>query len=63
MKKNTLTQEEKDRVSYLSHIPNYYKTESEFEEFCQLSKKLGLPEPDRASKIRPLHEKGRYKAL
>ena len=45
------------RFSYLRHIPNCYKTDEEFEEYCQFVKRLGLPNPDRNLKVRPLHEK------
>ena len=45
------------RFSYLRHIPNCYKTDKEFEEYCQFVKRLGLPNPDRNSKIRPLYKK------
>ncbi len=45
------------RFSYLRHIPNCHKTDKEFEEYCQFAKRLGLPNPNRNSKIRPLHEK------
>ena len=38
-------------------LPYYYKTDEEFEEYCQFAKRLGLPKPDRNSKVRPLHEK------
>nr|DAP27596.1 MAG TPA: hypothetical protein [Caudoviricetes sp.] len=60
MKTTNLTEKEKERVSYLSHIPNCYKTDQEFKEHCAFSKKLGLPQPNRNSKVRPLHEIGRY---
>ena len=55
-KKINLTEAEKERVSYLNHIPNAYKTDSEFEEYCKFLKILGFPKPDRESKVRPLHK-------
>ena len=57
MKKKKLNEKEFNRFSYLRHIPNYHKTNEEFEEYCEFAKRLGLPKPDRNSKIRPLHEK------
>lgn len=57
MSKKKLTGDELKRFSYLRHIPNYNKTDEEFKEYCQLTKGVGLPKPDRNSKVRPLHEK------
>lgn len=42
---------------YLRHIPNVRKTKEEFELYCKMAKKHGLPKPDRNSYVRPLHEK------
>lgn len=33
------------------------KTDEEFKEYCQFAERVGLPKPDRNSKVRPLHEK------
>ena len=57
MTKKKLEEKEFNRFSYLRHIPNFYKTDEEFEEYCQFAKRLGLPKPDRNSRVRPLHEK------
>ncbi len=57
MSKKKLSEDELKRFSYLRHIPNYNKTDEEFKEYCQLAKRVGLPKPDRNSKVRPLHEK------
>lgn len=57
MTKKKLEEKEFNRFSYLRHIPNFYKTDEEFEEYCQFAKRLGLSKPDRNSKVRPLHEK------
>ena len=56
MSKKKLSEVEFKRFSYLRHIPNFNKTEGEFEEYCQFAKKVGLPKPYRNSKVRPLHE-------
>lgn len=42
---------------YLRHIPNIHKTNEEFELYCEMTKRVGLPTPNRNSGIRPLHEK------
>ncbi len=55
-KKINLTKEEQERFFYLRHIPNINKTDKEFDEYCLLANKVGLPKPDRNSKCRPLHE-------
>lgn len=57
MSKKKLIEVEFKRFSYLRHIPNCNKTDDEFEEYRQFAKRVGLPEPDRNSKVRPLHEK------
>lgn len=54
---NKLTPKENDRFRYLRHIPNFNKTDEEFIEYCELAEKVGIPEPNRNSKIRPLYEK------
>ena len=41
MSKKKLTEDELKRFSYLRHIPNYNKTDEEFKEYCQLTKKGG----------------------
>lgn len=57
MCKKKLGEKEFNRFSYLRHIPNYYKTDEEFKEYCSFTARLGLPIPNRKSKVRPLHEK------
>lgn len=57
MCKKKLSENDLKRFSYLRHIPNFNKTDEEFEEYCQFAKRLELPKPDRNSKVRPLHEK------
>lgn len=57
MSKKKLSEDELKRFSYLRHIPNYNKNDEEFKEYCQLAKRVGLPKPDRNSKVRLLHEK------
>ena len=52
-----LSENDFKRFSYLSHIPNCHKIDEEFEKYWQFAKRLGLPNPDRNSKIRPLYEK------
>ncbi|WP_073508040.1 hypothetical protein [Streptobacillus notomytis] len=42
---------------YLRHIPNIRKTEEEFKIYCEMCKEKGVSEPNRNSKIRPIHEK------
>lgn len=57
MCKKKLGEKEFNRFGYLRHIPNYYKTDEEFKEYCSFTARLGLPKPNRKSKVRPLHEK------
>ena len=52
-----LSENDFKRFSYLSYIPNCHKIDEEFEKYCQFAKRLGLPKPDRNSKIRPLYKK------
>lgn len=52
-----LSENDFKRFSYLSHIPNCHKIDEEFEKYCQFAKRLGLPNADRNSKIRPLYKK------
>lgn len=53
-----ITKEERSRMfHYFRHIPNARKTDEEFELYCKMAKEKGIPEPDRKSYIRPLHEK------
>lgn len=54
---NYLSSLEWKRFNYLRHISNFSKTKEEFEEYCEYAKRLGMPKPDRNSKVRPLHEK------
>lgn len=54
---NKLTAKENDRFRWLRHIPNFNKTDEEFKEYCIYAERVGLPKPDRNSKVRPLHEK------
>lgn len=56
-KDNYFTKEEWDKFNVLRHIPNALKTEKQFREYTAFCKRVGLPKPDRASSIRPLHEK------
>lgn len=42
---------------YLRHIPNCRKTEEEWELYKRVCKEKGIPEPNRKSCVRPLHEK------
>lgn len=52
-----VSKEEKIEIfSYLRHIPNFHKTEEEWELYKKICKEKRLPEPNRYSKIRPLHE-------
>lgn len=55
--KNYFTEEELAKFNLYRHIANSDKTDEEFEEYKIMAKRVGLPEPKRDSKIRPLHEK------
>ncbi len=55
--KNYFTKKEWDRLNYLRHIPNLNKSKEEFKEYCFFADRIGMPKPNRESKIRPLHEK------
>ena len=57
-KDNYFSEEEWKRFKLYRHVPNFQKTESQFFEYCQMAKRIGLPAPERNSKIRPLHEYG-----
>lgn len=55
--KNYFTEEELTKFKRYRHIANCDKTDDEFKEYKIMSQRVGLPEPKRDSKIRPLHEK------
>lgn len=55
-KDNYFTKKEWETFNQYRHIANSDKTNKEFEEYCRMAKRIGLPQPDRNSKIRPLHE-------
>ena len=55
-----ITKEEKSEMfRYFRHIPNARKTDEEFELYCKMAKEKGIPDPERDSAIRPLHEYGK----
>lgn len=57
-KAKELSQEERERFLILSHTSNFSKSDEEWEEYCKLREKLGLPQSThRHSKQRALHDK------
>ncbi|WP_067142200.1 hypothetical protein [Oceanivirga salmonicida] len=53
-----LKNDESQMLSFLNHIPNYYKNDDLYNKWVYLLKKLRNKKPlekDRFSKIRPLH--------
>lgn len=56
MNNDSLTEKERERLFLLGHIPNVLKTDAEFKEWCDFSKKLDFSTPKRDSKVRSLHE-------
>lgn len=56
-RKNYFTKEELDKFNLYRHISNYDKSDEEFKEYKLMTERIGLPTPDRNSRIRPLHER------
>lgn len=58
---NYFTDEERKKIDFYSHTSNCSKSGEDFEEYCKMAKRVGLPKPKRDSTIRPLHEYGKWR--
>lgn len=56
---NYFTEEEWKKFDLYRHSANCSKSDEDFEEYCKMAKRVGLPKPERDSTIRPLHEYGK----
>lgn len=55
MDRNSLTDKQNERLSFLLHIPNEAKTDDQWEEYQEFVRMLDWRETDRNSKVRTLH--------
>ena len=54
--KNFFNENDWRRFNFLRHTSNFNKSKEDFAEYCTFAERLGMPKPNRNSKIRPLHE-------